>query len=157
MAAFPSGVAIITTLDEDRLPRGLTTTAVCSVSADPPLILVCVDRGSRTLPSLRSRRQFVVNFARVGAEALCDRFASKEEDKFAGVAWRPSPLGLPILDGHALAWLECEAEQHVEAGDHVVLIGRARAGGAPLQTQEPVVYHDRRYGRWTALHRSARR
>ena len=63
MASFPSGVGIVATLEGDE-PRGLTTTALSSVSADPPLLLVCVDVTSRTLPSLLERRGFVVNFLR---------------------------------------------------------------------------------------------
>ena len=62
MSAFPTGVAVVTTLDAEGGPRGLTTNALCAVSAEPPLLLVCVDRESRTLPALLHSGRFVVNF-----------------------------------------------------------------------------------------------
>ena len=104
MASFPSGVAIVTTLRGDDSPYGLTTTAVSSVTAHPPTVLVCVDLGSRTLAALRSRRRFVINFMGEGRSQLCLLFASKESDKFRSVAWRPTPSGLPFLHEDALAW-----------------------------------------------------
>ena len=122
MASFPSGVAIVTTVDPDGVPRGLTTTAVCSVSADPPTILVCVDLGSRTLGALRARRRFVVNFMGVGRSELCLLFASKVEDKFAHAAWRETASGLPLLHEDVLAWAECSTMHELEVGDHVLLV-----------------------------------
>ena len=95
MSAFPTGVAIVTTLAEDGTPRGLTTNAVCSVSADPPLLLVCVDRESRTLAALEHSKRFVVNFVADGRHDLARLFASKADDKFAQVSWRPGLHGLP--------------------------------------------------------------
>src|SRR4051812_35695466 len=131
MSSFPSGVAIVTTLDGDGTPRGLTSTAVSSVSADPPLLLVCVDLESRTLEALRLRGRFVVNFMRQGRGELARVFASKSDSKFEGLSWRPSPVGLPVLVDDALAWAECEAVQEVEAGDHVILVGSVEAGEGP--------------------------
>src|SRR3954454_24327215 len=71
MSAFPTGVAIVTTVEEDGTPRGLTTNAVTSVSADPPILLVCIDKDSRTLPALRASRRFVVNFMRDDHAETC--------------------------------------------------------------------------------------
>ena len=81
------GVAIVTTLEPDGTPRGLTTNAVASVSAAPPILLVAVDRGSRTLPALLHSKRFVVNFMRDDCAELCALFASKADDKFSQVAW----------------------------------------------------------------------
>ena len=106
MASYPAGVAIVTTLDADGTPRGLTTTAVSSVSAEPPLLLVCVDLTSRTLPALRAGGRFVVNFLREGRSELARTFASKTEDKFEGVEWSPTAAGLPVLHEDALAWAD---------------------------------------------------
>jgi flavin reductase (NADH) len=88
MASFPSGVAIVTTSGEGDVPFGLTTTAVSSVSADPPTLLICVDLSARTLSALRAKGRFVVNFMRAGRSDLCLLFASKQEEKFDHVAWR---------------------------------------------------------------------
>src|SRR5205085_6098345 len=111
MASFPSGVAIVTTLDESGEPKGLTTSAVASVSAEPPLLLVCVDFTSRTLPALRAGGRFLVNFMRAGTAELCRRFASKAEDKYGSVAWRPTESGMPLLYEDAIAWAECVTVQ----------------------------------------------
>jgi flavin reductase (DIM6/NTAB) family NADH-FMN oxidoreductase RutF len=146
MSAFPAGVAVITTVDERGEPKGLTTTAVSSVSADPPLLLVCVGRQSRTLPALQHTRRFVVNFIESGYEDVCSRFASREEDKFAGVAWDSSHGGLPYLPEHTVAWAECAVEQEIEAGDHIVFIARVEAGDAHPSEKQPLVYLRRTYG-----------
>jgi flavin reductase (DIM6/NTAB) family NADH-FMN oxidoreductase RutF len=153
MASFPSGVAVVTTLHDDE-PRGLTTTALSSVSAEPPLILVCVDLTSRTLPALLERRAFVVNFLRSGRENLAGHFASKAEDKFGSVAWRPSPEGLPILHDDAVAWAECSTEEEIGAGDHVILLGRVDAGEALRPHDMPLMYYRRIWGEWTPRHES---
>ena len=146
MSAFPTGVAIVTTLDEDGRPRGLTTNAICAVSADPPMLLVCVDKTSRTLAALRHAKRFVVNFMSDGRAELCARFASKAEDKFAGVRWEPGLGGVPCLTEDALAYAECLTEQELEAGDHLILLGLVEAGGAPDPERVPILYFRRTYG-----------
>ena len=148
MASYPAGVAIVTTLDPDGTPRGLTTTAVSSVSAEPPLLLVCVDRMSRTLPALRAGR-FVVNFLREGRSELARLFASKRDDKFEHVAWRPSTSGMPILEDDALAWAECVTVQELTPGDHFVLLGQIEEGaGAAADEDAPLMYYRRSWGVW---------
>jgi flavin reductase (DIM6/NTAB) family NADH-FMN oxidoreductase RutF len=153
MASFPSGVAVVTTL-RDGNPRGLTTTALSSVSADPPLILVCVDLTSRTLPALLERGVFVVNFLRSGRDELARHFASKADDKFGVVPWRPSPAGLPILHDDSVAWAECSTDQEIGAGDHVILLGRVDAGEALRPHDVPLMYYRRSWGEWTPRHES---
>ena len=148
MASFPSGVAIVTTLDETGAPKGLTTSAVASVSAEPPLLLVCVDFTSRTLPALRAGGRFLVNFMRAGTADVCRLFASKVEDKFAEVAWRASASGMPLLHEDAIAWAECVTVQEVEAGDHVVLLGSVEAGAPAAPGEQPLVYYRRAWGAW---------
>lgn len=155
MASFPSGVAIVTTTGADGLPRGLTTTAVSSVSADPPTILVCVDLNSRTLAALRARRTFVVNFVRQGCSQLCMLFASKADDKFAHVSWRPTPSGLPLLDEDAIAWAECSTVHDLEVGDHVILVARVEAGGVADDAESPLMYYRRSWGVWSPVHESS--
>jgi flavin reductase (DIM6/NTAB) family NADH-FMN oxidoreductase RutF len=151
MASFPSGVAIVRTRAPDGLPYGLTTTAVSSVSADPPTLLVCVDVGSRTLPALRATRRFIVNFMRAGRGDLCLLFASKAEDKFAHVAVRDGPTGLPLLEHDVLAWAECTTEQELVVGDHVVLLARVEDGGAIGHGLAPLMYYRRSWGVWTPV------
>jgi flavin reductase (DIM6/NTAB) family NADH-FMN oxidoreductase RutF len=145
MSAFPTGVAIVTTLDAEGSPRGLTSNAVCSVSADPPLVLVCVDRTSRTLPALLAAKGFVVNFVAAGSHELAARFASKADDKFDGIDWRPAPSGRPWLHADAVAYADCVTDQEVEAGDHVILVGRVEAGRPPGPESQPLMYFRRSF------------
>jgi flavin reductase (DIM6/NTAB) family NADH-FMN oxidoreductase RutF len=145
MSAFPTGVAVVTALDEQGAPRGLTAQSVASVSAEPPLLLVCIDRSSRTLVAARARGRFAVNFLRADRGALCARFASKAEDKFDGVVWHASANGMPVLHKDSLAHTECTIELELEAGDHVVLIGLAIGGKPPSPGDVPLVYYRRTF------------
>ena len=148
MASYPAGVAIVTTLDADGTPRGLTTTAVSSVSAEPPLLLVCVDLTSRTLPALRDGGRFVVNFLREGRSELARLFASKADDKFEHVSWHPTASGMPVLEADALAWAECVTVHEIEPGDHVILLGRVEEGAGAADDDAPLMYYRRSWGVW---------
>ena len=152
MASFPSGVAIVTTIGTDGAPRGLTTTAVSSVSAHPPTILVCVDLESRTLAALRASRKFVVNFVGQGRSQLCLLFASKADDKFDQVLWRLTDSGLPLLHEDVLAWAECSTVHDLEVGDHVILVARVETGGVIPELESPLMYYRRSWGVWSPVH-----
>ena len=155
MASFPSGVAIVTTVGTDGTPRGLTTTAVSSVSADPPTILVCVDVGSRTLAALRARRRFVVNFVAHGRSQLCLLFASKADDKFDRTSWQETSSGLPLLHEDVLAWAECSTVHDLEVGDHVILVARVEDAGVQHELDPPLMYYRRSWGVWSPVHESS--
>jgi flavin reductase (DIM6/NTAB) family NADH-FMN oxidoreductase RutF len=146
--AFPSGVTIVTTIDEHGAPRGLTTQAFIGLSTEPPLVLVSLDRASRTLAVLRQSRLFVVNVLKGGSEDLSTRFATKADDKFDGVRWIPSTVagGAPILVDAVNAFMECTVADVIERGDHVVFIGSVEGGrvvGGP-----PLLYYRRTYASW---------
>jgi flavin reductase (DIM6/NTAB) family NADH-FMN oxidoreductase RutF len=143
MSAFPTGVAIVTTLEPDGTPRGLTTNAVTSVSAEPPILLICVDRDSRTLPALLHSKRFTVNFMRDDCEEICRTFASKADDKFEKVAWSPGLGGVPLLHEGAVAHAECSTLEELEIGDHVVVTGRVEAGAGPRPDDVPIVWFRR--------------
>lgn len=146
--SFPTGVAIVTTRDAGGAPRGLTTQSFIGVSVAPPMMLVSIDKTSRTLAALRASRGFVINFVKMGAEDVATRFASKAEDKFAGIAWRASDVaeGAPILHEAAIAYAECITDRTIEAGDHWIFIGRVE-GGAVLGGV-PLMYFRRTYAGW---------
>ncbi|GAA1375919.1 hypothetical protein GCM10009612_73340 [Streptomyces beijiangensis] len=130
MGSFASGISVVTTLDDDDRPHGLTCSAVCSVSADPPLLLSCVKTPSSTLDTLRKRGRFAVNFLDSQAREVSDLFASRSQDKFTGVQWRPGQAaGMPVLD-RTLAHAECEVHDVINAGDHAIVLGRMVGGGA---------------------------
>ncbi len=148
MGAFPTGVVIVTTIDPEGAPKGLTTQAFISVSVDPPLLLVGMDKTSRTLHALLATKAFVVNFLAAGRGDLATRFASKGDDKFAGVAWRPSiaAKGAPILANDSAAYAECLVTQTIEAGDHWLLVASVEDGAVLSGT--PLMYYRRTYAAW---------
>jgi flavin reductase (DIM6/NTAB) family NADH-FMN oxidoreductase RutF len=148
MGAFPTGVTIVTTLDGQGEPKGLTSNAICSVSADPCLLLVCVDQASNTLPGLRFSRRFVVNYLGPGAAALATLFASKEPDKFRGVEWKPALNGMPLLHRDSIAHAECTTVDEIVAGDHIILLARVDSGQPPRSEDLPLMYFRRQFATW---------
>src|SRR5260370_34840088 len=88
MASFPSGVVVLTAFGRDSLPRGLTVSAFCAVSLEPPLALACIDKKSNTLPALQHAGGFTANILAAGREQLARRMAPKLTDKFEGIVWR---------------------------------------------------------------------
>ena len=149
MGALPTGVAVVTAYDRDGIPRGLTCSAVCSVSMTPPLLLVCVDKRNRTLEALRDSGGFVVNILRAESAHVSQTFASRSPDKFSSVAWRRSPTtGLPWLHEDCLAFADCRLAREIEAGDHTILLGSIVDGGGPVEGCGPLMYWRRCYGAW---------
>ena len=141
---FATGVTIITTTDGEKRPTGLTVSAFCSVSLDPPQILVCIDHKSQSYPALRDGDRFAVNILSSEHESVSRRFATTRLDKFEGVPFTPGVLGVPLIDG-ALAQLECRTvSRHVE-GDHTILVGRVEE--AHNAAGEPLLYYRGKYGR----------
>jgi flavin reductase (DIM6/NTAB) family NADH-FMN oxidoreductase RutF len=149
MSSFPSGVGVVTTLDDEGQPRGFTCSAICSVSLDPPLMLVCVDRRSGSLRAIRHSNGFVVNFLGKDAAEVSQVFASPENDKFGAVEWQPNEAtGLPVLNADALAYADCRLEREILAGDHAIVIGCIRDGGVPDPSHRPLLYWRRQYASW---------
>jgi len=146
MASFPSGVVVLTAFGHDDRPRGLTVSAFCAVSLQPPLALACVDRLSNTLPAVQHTGGFTANILGAGREQLARHMATKLTDKFDGVAWRrpESPHGGPILDDDAAAYAVCTLRDTIEAGDHWVLVGLVTDGALSEQVK-PMVFSRRGY------------
>lgn len=131
MASAAGPATVVTAMAGDGGPRGLTMSAVCSVSLDPPLILACVDRGSATLAAIRETGSFTVNYLRRGSEQVALEFATKADDKFAGRSWERSASGLggPVLANCNAAHAVCAVTDLIDAGDHVIVVGEVREGG----------------------------
>jgi 3-hydroxy-9,10-secoandrosta-1,3,5(10)-triene-9,17-dione monooxygenase reductase component len=134
---FTTGVAVVTSVGENG-PSGLTASAVASLSLDPLLMLVCLDRDSRTLRAIESSGRLAVNVLARGQEALAHGFAGKgpEREKFSGVSWRDRE-GLPELDG-IVAWLAGDVTQLIPGGDHLIAIAAVTHVDAP--GGDPLVY-----------------
>jgi flavin reductase (DIM6/NTAB) family NADH-FMN oxidoreductase RutF len=139
---FPTGVTVVTTREPDGRPTGLTANAFTSVSLDPPLVLVCVDRTATAHPALVTSGWFAVNVLGKGQERLSRRFATSGEDKFAGVASHQGRAGLPLLDG-VVASLECRVVHRYDGGDHTIFVGQVEH--ASVNGGEPLVYHGGSY------------
>lgn len=151
MGAFPTPVSVVTALDDDGAPRGLTCSAVCSLSADPPTLLVCVNQQNGSLDAIRHSGGFVVNLLHAGSSAISDRFASRSPDKYDGISWSPSTVsGLPWLHDDALAHADCRLVADLEAGSHAILIGQLQHGASVAEPAEPLLYWRRAYGSWRA-------
>ncbi|GAA1629745.1 flavin reductase family protein [Catellatospora bangladeshensis] len=128
MGSLPSGVCVVTSVDDEGRPQGLTCSAVCSVSGDPPMLLACVKAPSRTLDAILARKRFAVNFLDADAQAVSALFASPVEDKFGSVAWDDAS-GMPQLRA-AVATAQLIVHDTVQAGDHVIVLGRMVEGEA---------------------------
>jgi flavin reductase ActVB len=136
MTRLASGVTIVTTLDAEGRQRGFTASAFASLSLEPPLVLVCLDRAADSHPAFNFASSYVINVLGREHESLARRFATKGVDKFAGDEFRRGLLdGLPVLDD-ALVALKCGSHARHDAGDHTILIARVeyailRDDGAP--------------------------
>jgi flavin reductase len=146
MSRFVTGVTVVAARDpETGLPGGLTANAVCSVSLDPPLVLVCVSEGCRTHNVIEKARSFSVNVLGEGQEEISRLFAERERTgKFDAVGYRDGKTGAPILTT-ALAWLECRVWASYPGGDHTIFVGEVLGTGRVNDDQSPLVFYNGRY------------
>lgn len=121
--AFLTGVTVVTTVDDAGAPIGFTANSFTSVSLDPPLLLVCLAKTSRNYATLTAAKGFGVNILSEDQKDVSNTFARPVEDRFATVDWRIGPHGSPVFADVA-AWFDCATHDVVDAGDHVILIGR---------------------------------
>ena len=142
LANLAGGVAVVTTSDAQGRPRGMTATAVCSVSIDPPLVMACVHREAATHRAIRDSGAFALNLLPGCAEALARRFASSRPGKFEGLGRTSGETGAPIL-ADALAHCDCTVESAVEAGDHTIYIGRVVGVGYRADEDRPPLLYFR--------------
>lgn len=150
MGNVAASVTVVTTFDADDQPTGLTVSAFSSVSLDPPLVLVCVGNEASSLDAIRRRGGYTVNFLVAGTADLALKMALRSDERFFGVAYdRPSTdQGGPILTDSIFAFFECAVESEIDAGDHVIFIGRVLAGEF-VREREPLVYWRRGFAEVT--------
>lgn len=141
---FPTGVTVVTALT-DAGPVGLSIGSFTSVSLDPALIGFLPARASQSWPLIESVGRFCVNVLGSDQEDLARHFAAPHEDRFDTVRWSPAPVsGAPLLAG-VTAWVDCELEGVLPAGDHHFVLGRVRALGADRPGDEPLVFFQGAY------------
>lgn len=139
MGGFLTGVTAVTTLSDGRI-AGAAVNAFSAVSMDPPLLLVCLDRRSRTLDVIRQTGIFAVNVLSEAHLDVVRRFASREaEDRFRDVAHLSQVTGAPVLSD-AAAWFDCEVYAIHDGGDHEIVIGRVLKLGSD-RAVAPLAYH----------------
>lgn len=136
-ALFPTGVAVLTTKASDGTPHGLTVNAFCSLSLNPPLVLIAVDRDCSVLETFETSGHFAVNFLSADQRDLSVRFSELPEGRFTGLDWTPGVNSAPLLAG-AIGSIECRTTQILDTGDHRALIGEVI--GASIGEGDPLVF-----------------
>ena len=154
MQLWPSGVTVVT-MSDDSVRHGMTASAFTSVSIDPPLVLVVVDRRWRSHGHIESAKAFCVNILAEDQVRLADRFAGRQgemPDRFFDLQVTTAPTGSPVIDS-ALAHLDCTLDAAHNAGDHSIFVGRVvdAAVHRPFGTR-PLLYHAQRYARLDPTH-----
>jgi flavin reductase (DIM6/NTAB) family NADH-FMN oxidoreductase RutF len=135
LGRFASGVTIVTTTDADGVDQGMTVSAFCSLSLEPALILICIEKTASVHPALTRAPGFVVNILSAGQEQLARRFSTVDIDRFEGVGFNRSAEGYPVLDD-VLSVIECRRAALHDGGDHTIIVGEVDASrvedGVPL-------------------------
>jgi flavin reductase (DIM6/NTAB) family NADH-FMN oxidoreductase RutF len=140
---FASGVTVITALHEEHA-YGTTASAVTSLSLDPPMLLICMNKQSETGRAVAESKRFGVNILGANQVDLAERFARKGGDKFAGVPVTPGKWGEPLFDD-ALATLECRVAEETTGGTHWVFLAEVESGAA--RGGVPLAYFKGKFGR----------
>ncbi|MFJ6656352.1 flavin reductase family protein [Streptomyces sp. NPDC091377] len=147
MSRFPSGVSVVTALLPDGTPRGMTCSSLCSVSLEPPVLLVCLRHGSPTLDAVTGSGRLAVNLLHDRARPVAELFASGDPHRFERVPWATEGVAGPHLtrDAHTVA--DCEVALSQRVGDHTAVYGRISR--ITRQTDHvPLLYGLRRFHRW---------
>jgi len=138
LGRFPSGVTVVTTKAGDGSDQGMTVSAFSSVSLDPPLVLICIEKTASAYNALTAAPGFVVNILSVSQEQIARRFSIVDIDRFEGVGYSRSPNGLAVLDD-VLGVIECATFAMHDAGDHTIIVGEVEAARA--QNGTPLLYY----------------
>jgi 3-hydroxy-9,10-secoandrosta-1,3,5(10)-triene-9,17-dione monooxygenase reductase component len=140
MGHFASGVTVVTVSDGAGSVGGLTANAFSSLSLEPPLVLICVDNLSKAREYLDREKAFTIHFLGHHQEDIAMAFAARGPDKANGIGWSLSARGIPVLDDYLVA-LECEMENSMQGGDHVIIVGRVLDIKTTDTDQPPLTYY----------------
>ncbi|HEV8342833.1 MAG TPA: flavin reductase family protein [Candidatus Binatia bacterium] len=144
MGHFATGVTVITTLDKDANPSGLTANAFTSLSLDPPLALICVDKKAHCYSCFDESKIFAINVLSEKQEEISRRFATKGVEKFNGIKWHRSENGCALIDG-AIGHIECRVVRTHDGGDHTIYIGEIVS--ANTSEGRPLIFFKGQYHR----------
>lgn len=154
LAQWPSGVTIVTTIKDGKW-KGITASSFTSVSADPPLILICVAQKLYTHQLISESGVFAVSILNDSQAEIGKLFAGMYpdiENRFATATWHTAVTGAPIL-AESAGWVDCKIVLKMSAGDHTIFVGEVQDGDVP-GTAAPLLYHNRRWGQFAALERT---
>lgn len=146
---YPTGVCVVTAIEPDGRPSAMVVGSFTSVSLDPPLVAFFPDRGSTSWPRIERAGKFCVNVLGSHQQDLCRRFSAKGDDKFAGLDYRLSRLGSPVLDD-VVAWIDCTLDAIHQAGDHWIVLGRVRELDIE-RADHPLLFLRGQYGNFQPL------
>ena len=142
LRCFASGVTVVTTKNAAGELHGITVSAFCSVSLEPPQILICIEKNAGSCDAIAENGSFVVNILSQSQQNLSDQFASILPNKFAGVKYRTNSKDIPVLED-VLVNLECNITHSYDGGDHTVFIGEVE--NSFVADGNPLVYFDGQY------------
>ena len=145
LGRFASGVTVVTTKDALGELHGITVSAFCSVSLQPPMVLICIEKTAGSHPAVEESAIFVVNVLREGEAEISELFASLRPEKFEMIKWTPGIEGVPVLDD-ALATLECRVKFSYHGGDHSIFVGEVE--NVSVDSGEPLLYFRGGYGKF---------
>ena len=148
LSQFATGVTVITTRDDNGGFFGMTASSFNSVSLNPPLVLWSLSGHSRSLPLFTGNSHYVINVLAGDQTPLAERFASRVDDRFAGVDYELSQTGLPILRGVS-AWFECHNRSRYPEGDHVIFVGEVER--CAFDVKPALVFHGSRFAQVSPL------
>lgn len=147
LGSFVSGVTVVTTRDGERRPQGLTVSAFSSLSMDPPLILVCINKNTASHNAFTESGAFVINILADDQEQISKQFASRVPNKFQDVVYHKGVNEVPVLEG-TVASIECLLVQAYEGGDHTIFVGEVQS--SVVRDGEPLSYFRGSYRRLSA-------
>lgn len=138
MGRFASGVTVVTSMSADGADQGMTVSAFCSLSLDPPLVLICVDRTASMYESLGEADGFIVNILAEKQESLARRFSGLDPNRFDGIGYSRGSNGIVVLDD-VLGYVECKRIATHMGGDHCIYIGQVEVANA--REGRPLLYY----------------
>jgi len=145
LGLFPTGIAVVTTVDAAGQPAGVTVNSFTSISLDPPLILVSLARTSRSLDAFNASSHIAISLLRHDQRQASSAFASTTGDRFGSVRHRPGLGGCPVIEPHLVAF-ECEVHARHDGGDHVIVLGKVIAIRRPSdEPPRPLLYFRGQY------------
>ena len=148
MGHFATGVTVITTKDSDGAPQGLTANAFMSLSLNPPLVIISVDKGATCYGCFSLGNGFTVNFLGEDQEDISRRFATKGIDKFADLKWHAGSNGAALIDG-ALGHVQCKIFACHDGGDHTIVVGEIL--DAKAEGERPLLFFKGKYQKLPAV------